>query len=74
MRDLVRGLPAYDWDLVTKATMGDLQKLFPKGEVIDGELPVMRIDFTYEVKGKDEDEPSHLEGARTGYSPYGTRS
>ncbi len=23
----------------------------------------MRIDFTYEVKGKDEDEPSHLEGA-----------
>ena len=63
VRDLVRGLPAYDWDLVTKATMGDLQKLFPKGEVIDGELPVMRIDFTYEVKGKDEDEPSHLEGA-----------
>ncbi len=30
VRDLVRGLPAYDWDLVTKATMGDLQKLFPK--------------------------------------------
>ena len=63
VRDLVRGLPAYDWDLVTKASMDDLKRLFPKGEVIDEETQVMRIDFTYEVEGKDEDQPSQLEGA-----------
>ncbi|SCJ98733.1 CCA-adding enzyme [uncultured Eubacterium sp.] len=63
VRDLIRGVPAYDWDLVTKASMDDLQRFFPKGNIISGESPVMRIDFTYEVKGKDEDEPSHLEGS-----------
>ena len=63
VRDLLRGMPAYDWDLVTKAAMDDLERLFPNGTVIGGEPQVMRIDFTREVKGKDEDEPSHLEGA-----------
>lgn len=62
VRDVVRGLPAYDWDLVTKATAEDLTRLFPKGSIIDKTKQIMRIDFTYEVEGKDEDEPSHIEG------------
>lgn len=60
VRDAVRGVPAYDWDLLTGAELDDMKKLFPDGKVIDEEKQVMRVDYTCEVK--DEDGIPYLEG------------
>lgn len=62
VRDLIRGVYAYDWDLVTTATAADLERLFPKGKFQNEEKTIMRVDYTYVVHGT-EDTPSHMEGA-----------
>ena len=62
VRNLIRGVYAYDWDLVTAASAEDLEMLFPQGKFIDEEKKIMRVDYTYEVE-ETEDEPTHIEGA-----------
>jgi len=62
VRDLMRGVYAYDWDLVTAASAEDLEKLFPEGKFQDEAKTTMRVDYTYEVEGGEGEEP-HMEGA-----------
>lgn len=62
VRDLIRGVYAYDWDLVTKAQAEELEKLFPEGTFQNEEKTIMRVDYTYEVEDKDDETP-HVEGA-----------
>lgn len=62
VRDAIRGFTPYDWDLVTTATIDDLVKMFPKGEIVEGKRgTVLRMDYTYEVE--NEDETASIEGA-----------
>lgn len=63
VRNIVIGVPAYDWDLVTTATLAEMKALFPQGEILDEEKQIVRVDYTREVPSKEEDEPSHIEGA-----------
>lgn len=62
VKDLIRGVYAYDWDLATAASAEDLERLFPEGKFIDEEKKTMRVDYTYEVE-ETEDTPAHMEGA-----------
>ena len=50
------GEKVYDWDLLTKATLADLQRIFPDCQLLDEGKQSIRLDFTYEVPAKDEDE------------------
>lgn len=64
VRDVLRGEAVYDWDLYTEASMQDLAGLFPDGQgPEEGEENFLRLDFTYEVKGKDEFDPDVIEGS-----------
>lgn len=61
VRESVRGVPCYDWDLVTCASAEEVRAIFPQGELIDEEEQIVRLELTHEVKGKDE-EPDEVEG------------
>lgn len=61
--NVMRGEQTFDWDLVTRATPEEKAELFPEGKTVDKRGRVLRIDYTYEVPGKEEDEPSHIEGS-----------
>ena len=64
VRDVLRGEEVCDWDLYTSASMKELTALFPDGEgPEDGGEDFLRLDFTYEVKGKDEFDPDVIEGS-----------
>lgn len=64
VREVLRGEEVCDWDLYTAASMKDLLELFPDGEgPEEGEENFLRLDFTYEVKGKDEFDPDVIEGS-----------
>ncbi|TDP57916.1 hypothetical protein [Aminicella lysinilytica] len=56
-----KGMVPVDWDMVTKAGLEDMKKVFPDGEVIDEANSILRLDFTHEVE--DDEETSHIEGA-----------
>ena len=62
VRDLIRGVYAYDWDFATSAATEDLETLFPGGKFIDEAKKTMRVDYTYEVEETEEQE-AHTEGA-----------
>lgn len=62
VRDSIRGYAPYDWDLVTTASLEELEDIFEKGVPVGDEEKSLRIDFTYEVVSEDEDEPSRIEG------------
>ena len=55
VRDLLRGVYAYDWDMVTSATAEDLEKLFPNGQFLGDDKKVMRVDYTYETQTKEDE-------------------
>ncbi|WP_425756752.1 hypothetical protein ACPW7J_04105 [Ihubacter sp. rT4E-8] len=64
VRDAIRGEIVWDWDLYTRAKMEDLVKLLPDGVCAkDKNGEFLRMDFTYEVKPKDESEESFIEGS-----------
>lgn len=64
VRDVLRGEEVYDWDLYTRASMEDLTALFPDGQAPEkDEENFLRLDYTYEVKGKDEFDPDVIEGS-----------
>nr|WP_306770894.1 hypothetical protein [Emergencia sp. 1XD21-10] len=62
VRGQIMGEKVYDWDLLTKATLTDLQRVFPDCQVLDEGKQSIRLDFTYEVPAKDEDEPVVIDG------------
>lgn len=51
--ETVRGVPTYDWDLTTKASVEDLTRIFPQGRFINVDKTVMRVDFTHEEDGEE---------------------
>ena len=62
VRGQIMGEKVYDWDLLTKATLADLQRIFPDCQLLDEGKQSIRLDFTYEVPAKDEDEPVVIDG------------
>ncbi len=62
VRGQIMGEKVYDWDLLTKATLADLQRIFPACQLLDEGKQSIRLDFTYEVPAKDEDEPVVIDG------------
>ncbi|MCI9640535.1 MAG: CCA tRNA nucleotidyltransferase [Emergencia sp.] len=62
VRGQIMGEKVYDWDLLTKATLTDLQRVFPDCQVLDEGKQSIRLDFTYEVPAKNEDEPAVIDG------------
>lgn len=50
------GESPWEWDLVTKADAGAIQKIFPAAELVHAESSTYRLDFTYE----EEDEAGEL--------------
>ncbi|MGN0659605.1 MAG: hypothetical protein ACI4LA_08360, partial [Emergencia sp.] len=68
VRDVIRGEKVYDWDLVSTASAEEMKKLFPKGEILKGDSalgedePFLRVDYTYEIPPKDEDDEAVIEG------------
>lgn len=62
VKEILLGNKTYDWDLITRAGLEDMQRLFPEGKVISKERQVLRVDFTYEVPPKEEEEEAVLEG------------
>lgn len=63
VRDHFLGLKVYDWDLYTRATLSDMQRILPQGKVFDEENQILRVDFTYEVPSKEEGEPASIDGS-----------
>lgn len=62
VRGQIMGEKVYDWDLLTKAPLADLQRIFPDCQLLDEGKQSIRLDFTYEVPAKDEDEPVVIDG------------
>ncbi|WP_338547763.1 hypothetical protein V1225_05675 [Emergencia sp. JLR.KK010] len=62
VRGQIMGEKVYDWDLLTKATLADLQRIFPDCQLLDEGKQSIRLDFTYEVPAKDEDKPVVIDG------------
>jgi len=62
VRGQIMGEKVYDWDLLTKATLADLQRIFPDCQLLDEGKQSIRLDFTYEVPARDEDEPVVIDG------------
>lgn len=56
-----KGLTPVDWDLVTKAGLADIQRVFPNGEVIDEANGIVRLDFTHEELNSEGEK--FIEGA-----------
>ncbi len=63
VRTVIMGEQTYDWDLITRAELSDMQRLFPQGKIIGKKKQVFRLDFTYEVPSEEDDEPAVLEGS-----------
>ncbi|MCI9476424.1 MAG: CCA tRNA nucleotidyltransferase [Emergencia sp.] len=62
VRGQIMGEKVYDWDLLTKAPLADLQRIFPDCQLLDEGKQSIRLDFTYEVPARDEDEPVVIDG------------
>ena len=62
VRDRIMGEKVYDWDLITRASLSDLQRIFPACQVLDTEKSSVRLDFTYEVPAKEEGEAATIDG------------
>ena len=57
-------LDVYKRQLYTRASMKELTALFPDGQAPEkDEENFLRLDYTYEVKGKDEFDPDVIEGS-----------
>ncbi len=63
VRGMLLGEEVCDWDLYTRASMEDLAALFPDGETPEDGEDFLRLDYTYEVKGKEESDPDVIEGS-----------
>lgn len=53
VRETLRGEKVYDWDLLTRASLADMQRIFPQGKVVSREKQILRVDFTYETEEKN---------------------
>lgn len=65
VRESLAGATVYDWDLITRAGIDDMKRLFPDSLVLSQARQIIRVDYTYEVERKDEDDnvTTNLEGA-----------
>lgn len=63
VRERFMGLKVYDWDLYTSAALEDMQRIIPKGKVYSSRKQILRVDFTYEIPPKDEEEQTIIDGS-----------